>query len=119
MLTSETLTELQNEPIPTLRQSTGWREVMIEENGENLVVLNNLDQDLVIVDPQYLNQKIPHALSLMYLRQSAATLKTNLCLRGFRLTFLVKNPQQIITKPFQISTQNKLFSETTEDYFSM
>lgn len=73
MLTHETLTDLQNEPITVLRPSIGWKEVKIEENREGLVVLNDLDRNLVSIDPQYLNQKIPHALSLMYLREGAAT----------------------------------------------
>lgn len=71
MLTPEAIQTCLENPIPVLKSSAGWKEVEIRECGEPLVSLNNLNPDLIVVDPQYLNQKIPHALSTMYLREGA------------------------------------------------
>lgn len=71
MLAPEAIKTYLENPIPVLKPSTGWKEIEIIECGEPLVPLNNLNPDLIVVDPQYLNQKIPHALSTTYLREGA------------------------------------------------
>ncbi len=68
----EIISKFQEERIPALTSSKGWKEVLIKENREKLVALNSLEPDLIHVDPQYLKQDIPHALSIMYLRDGAA-----------------------------------------------
>lgn len=56
--------------IPDPVSMAGWKEVAIEESGQSLIDLDNLDPRIQVV-PQYLRQGIPGALSRMYLRQEA------------------------------------------------
>jgi len=88
MLEKEFIDRGFREPIPKLASSNGWKEVQIKENGERLVALNDLDKDLICVDPQYFKQGIPHALSIMYLREGAANAlikAAKLLPKGFKL----------------------------------
>lgn len=68
----KTLSELEKCPIPEPTSSRGWKDVLIVENGEKLVLLNNLSPTLIRIDPQYLKQNIPFAIEEMYLRDKAA-----------------------------------------------
>lgn len=69
----EVISDFQEEPIPKFKPSTNWKEVPINDNGEKLVALNNLNPDLIRINPQYFNQNIPHALATMYVREGAAS----------------------------------------------
>src|SRR5438105_14470865 len=59
--------------IPPIKEVSGWKEVEIRECGQNLVILNNIDPNLMIVDAQYFKQGINHAKPEQYAREEVAT----------------------------------------------
>jgi D-alanyl-D-alanine dipeptidase len=59
-------------PIPVLKRVDNWKNIPIEECGENLVQLNNLDPNLVMVDPQYYKRGIQHSTQIMCAREGVA-----------------------------------------------
>lgn len=64
--------ETKNRPIPEFRSNNGWKEVPIEECGEPLVMLNDLDPDLIVVIPEYFQKKIENASEQQYFREGNA-----------------------------------------------
>lgn len=58
--------------IPEFKPIIGWKKVPITENGEKLILLNDLAPDKILVEPEYFNKNIPGAEVEQYLRAGAA-----------------------------------------------
>ncbi|HEY1354661.1 MAG TPA: M15 family metallopeptidase [Ktedonobacteraceae bacterium] len=60
------------QPIPVLRPPTGWKSVAICECGEPLVALSVLHHARIMVEPEYFNKGLAHALEEVYVREGVA-----------------------------------------------
>jgi D-alanyl-D-alanine dipeptidase len=58
--------------IPPLKSPIDWKHVKIYECGEKLVPLSALDQQRIIVDPEYYKAGYQHALEECYARETVA-----------------------------------------------
>lgn len=57
--------------VPPFQTIAGWKEVPVEECGEELVLLDNLDTSKIVIEPEYFNKKLKGAIKEQYLREDA------------------------------------------------
>lgn len=66
------ITPYSEQPIPPIKSVYGWKETPILENNQVLVPLNSLNKELIVTQPQYYLQNIPHSNEIMHAREEVA-----------------------------------------------
>lgn len=62
------------DPIPRLRKASSWESIPINECGQNLVNIEQLDSDRIVSKSMYYIQSIPGSLKHCYVREEVAEL---------------------------------------------